>query len=169
MTEKQKLAADNIALAHIVANKFKNTGIEFEELKSLAYVGLVKAAKTFDPAKGYQFSTLAVKIMNNEILMFLRNNKKHSIPMMALDKEIVEDCTLKDIIPSIREDDRFAEVEWKLNFASNWKYLDKTEQKVLKARIDNPELTQMELSEMIGMSQSYISRVLLSAKKKIFN
>ena len=169
MTENQKMAADNIALAHTVAHRFQSTGIEFEELKSLAYLGLVKAANAFDSTKGCKFSTLATTVMNNEILYFLRGVRKHSKVTMSLDAETIvdEDCTLKDIIPDTRGGDSFTEMEWIYHLQNNLKSLNKTERKVLEAKISNQELTQAELGAMLGMSQSYLSRVLASVKKKI--
>lgn len=73
---RNRLIEGNISLAMYVRNKFSNTGADKEELLSTAFVGLVKAANTFDVDKGYKFSTYAAKCMETEILHYLRRTKK---------------------------------------------------------------------------------------------
>ena len=74
--EQQKLVEDNINLAYFVAHRFKNTNLEFDDVKATACLGLVKAAIAFQPDRGLVFNTLAVKVITNEILIQLRREKK---------------------------------------------------------------------------------------------
>ena len=73
--EQQKLVEENINLAYFVAHRFKNTNLEFDDVKAIACLGLVKAAIAFQPDRGLVFNTLAVKVITNEILMQLRREK----------------------------------------------------------------------------------------------
>lgn len=88
--EQQKLVEENINLAYFVAHRFKNTSLEFDDVKAIACLGLVKAAIAFQPDRGLVFNTLAVKVMTNEILMQLRRERKHSSVTASLDMETVK-------------------------------------------------------------------------------
>ncbi len=81
MTEAQQpLVTDNMRLVYYLANKLGETGFvknNFEDLISEGMVGLVKAAKAFDPSKGVKFATFASRCVTNEMLMYIRRNKKH--------------------------------------------------------------------------------------------
>lgn len=74
--KNEDLVLNNIKLAYSVAWNMKSTGIEIEDLQSLALLGLVKAAKDFDETRGCKFSSFAITIMRNEILQEVRRQKK---------------------------------------------------------------------------------------------
>lgn len=76
---RNRLIEGNIRLAMHVVNKFNNVNIDKEELLSTAFVGMVKAANTFDVDKGYKFSTYAIRCMEAEILNYLRRTKKTEV------------------------------------------------------------------------------------------
>lgn len=165
--DKKALAEKNIALAHFVAQRYKNVGVEYEEIVSCAYVGLVKAAIHFNPQKGYKFSSFAVKVMRNEILMFMRRENKTLT--LSLETPIIPDgrLTLKDTI--VDERNVLENTELMFDMEVNRAVLNEQENRLLNAKLRNPGMTQNELSEYLGVSQSYISRMLRMIKKKMMN
>ena len=99
--DTNKLIEDNMNIAYKLAwqyyNKF-NKRIEFEELQSISFLGLTKAAKTFNENLTYTFSTYAYKCIINEILLFYRKNKKHYA--ISISSEIINDIILEDTLSS---------------------------------------------------------------------
>lgn len=86
---RELLASNNLGLVRLMANKFLNTGYSFDDLYSNALFGLTKAINTYKPDKGAKFTTYASRIMSNDILMFVRSNKKHK-GILSLDMPIYE-------------------------------------------------------------------------------
>lgn len=76
--ERQKLVTDNLGFAHMIANRYRSMNLEFDDIVSVAYVGLVRAANAFDPDRGFKFTTFAAKVITNEILYYARRQKKTS-------------------------------------------------------------------------------------------
>lgn len=167
--EQQRLVEDNIALAHHVVWNFKSTGVDMEldDLRSLAYLGLVKAAIKFDKDRGCAFSTFAVQVMTNEIRLQLRSNRKHKYVTTSLDAEMVpgEDMVLADIIPDRK--DNFEELLFAVNMEQNQRSLNKLERCILRTVMQNPDIGQAEIGSKHGLSQSYISRILKGIKQKV--
>lgn len=91
-TEAKKLAENNMNLARFVARQFKNTGLSYEDLEGIAFLGLTKAAARFDETRAC-FSTYAVPAIRNEILMTLR---KRTVNEVSLDTPVAEGLTLAD-------------------------------------------------------------------------
>lgn len=165
--ERQELVEKNMPLAHFVANRYRSVSVDFDDIRQTAYLGLVKAVIHFDSDKGIRFSSFAVTVITNEIRIFLRNQRKHEFVTASLDAELMtgEDCTLNDIIPDTHND--YERVDTVYDLQKNIQLLSETELKVLQLKISNPEATQMDLEEILGLSQSYISRILKQVRKKV--
>ena len=165
--EQKKIVEDNISLAHFMAHRYKNVPMEFDDIRSLAYMGLVKAAIHFNPDKQIQFSTFAGRCMMNEILYELRNRKKHSKVTASLDAEIIpgEDITLGEIIPDKRNP--YESVLFQMDMKRNEALLDGTELRVLKVKMLDPDISQTDMGKELDISQSYISRVMESMREKM--
>lgn len=101
--QEEKLIIDNLALAGFTAKRYIRRGIEYDDLVSLCYMGLIKAARTYDQGKA-AFSSYASKCMENEILQEIRKNKRHMGHVTtSLDAGLADDATLADIIPDPRD------------------------------------------------------------------
>ena len=107
------MAERNVRLALSISNKFYNTGIEDEELFGIAQLSLVKAAQSFKPESGNQFSTYAIRVITNDILMAIRKNKSHPYPDISLNEVFVfEDgntCEIGELIACTKNS--FEEIE----------------------------------------------------------
>ena len=167
--EKEQLITENIKLAYYVAKRFLNSGIEYDDLVSVASLGLVKAAKKFNQEKGVQFNTFAMRVMTNEILMEMRSVRRReqcvSLSERVLGEE--EDVELLDMIPDI--EDKFAiveEVDW---LQRKMCRLNERERRVIKANLQYQGVAQDKKCVLLGISQSYYSRVVRSARSKILN
>ncbi len=168
MKAREKLITHNLRLvAHIV--KRYTYSLEADDLLSVGTIGLIKAIDTFDYNKNVQLSTYAARCINNEILMLIRANKKHknviSINSLTSSSDDDKDLELKDVLAS-DDEEIFMQVETNLMMQKikniiNSK-LTEREQMVIKLRygIDCPRaLTQKEVSQQLGISRSYISRI----------
>lgn len=167
--EKEQLITENIRLAYYVAKRFLNSGIEYDDLVQVASLGLVKAAKKFNSEKGVQFNTFAMRVMTNEILMEMRSVRRReqcvSLSERVLGEE--EDVELLDMIPDI--EDKFAiveEVDW---LQRKMCRLNERERRVLKANLQYQGVAQDKKCVLLGISQSYYSRIMRSARNKILN
>lgn len=165
---REKLITHNLRLvAHIV--KKYTYSLEADDLLSVGTIGLIKAIDTFDYGKKVQLSTYAARCINNEILMLIRSNKKHknvvSINSLTCNSEDDKDLELKDVLAS-DDEEIFMQVETNIVMQKIKKVistkLTEREQAVIRLRygIDCPKaLTQKEVSEELGISRSYISRI----------
>jgi RNA polymerase sporulation-specific sigma factor len=165
---RQSLIEHNLRLVVYIARKFENTGIGMEDLISIGAIGLIKAVNTFDAGKKIKLATYASRCIENEILMYLRRNNK-TRSEISFDEPLNIDWdgnelllsdilgTENDIIyKSIEE-----EIERKLLFAAMGK-LSTREKIIMETRFGlggQEEKTQKEVAEMLGISQSYISRL----------
>ena len=172
---KQILVERNLRLVVYIAKKFENTGIDLEDLISIGTIGLMKAINTFNTDKNIKLATYASRCIENEILMQLRRTTKIKTEV-SIDEPLNKDgdgneLLLSDIlgtdsdITSRRIED---EVDRKLLKLAIEK-LTKREKEIMRLRfgIDGfgKEKTQKEVADMMGISQSYISRL----EKKIMN
>ncbi len=165
---REKLITHNLRLVAHIVKKYTNS-LEADDLLSVGTIGLIKAIDTFDYGKKVQLSTYAARCINNEILMLIRSNKKHknviSINSLTSNNDDDKELELKDVLSS-DDDEIFSKVEnnlmmQKIKKIINEKLSDR-EQKVIKLRygIDcQRALTQKEVSEQLGISRSYISRI----------
>ncbi len=158
------LITDNIPFAYYMANTFKNSAVEIEDLHSVALIGLVKAAKQWDPKRGAKFTTYAGIVIKYEILQLLRKeNKRLSHIACSLQDETVEGLTLGDMIPDTKrfEDSSIS----KISLGEQLYRLSDTDKKVWRMRAR--EMTQREIGVRLGVSQVGVSRSLKRIRKKV--
>ncbi|MEW5954519.1 MAG: RNA polymerase sporulation sigma factor SigE [Bacillota bacterium] len=158
----------NLRLVVYIARKFENTGVGIEDLVSIGTIGLIKAVNTFDPSKKIKLATYASRCIENEILMYLRRNNKTKTEV-SFDEPLNIDWdgnelllsdvlgTENDIIHKYIEE----EVDRKLLYLALQK-LSGRERTIMELRFglnNGVEKTQKEVADMMGISQSYISRL----------
>ncbi|WP_025027691.1 RNA polymerase sporulation sigma factor SigE [Caldalkalibacillus mannanilyticus] len=171
----------NLRLVVYIARKFENTGIHIEDLVSIGTIGLIKAVNTFDPEKKIKLATYASRCIENEILMFLRRNNKIRSEV-SFDEPLNIDwdgneLLLSDVLGT--ENDTIGrgieeEVEKNLLHKALHK-LSEREKTIMELRfglVDGEEKTQKDVADMLGISQSYISRLekrIIKRLRKEFN
>lgn len=163
-----ELIERNLRLVVYIARKFENTGIGIEDLVSIGTIGLIKAVNTFDPLKKIKLATYASRCIENEILMYLRRNNKTKTEV-SFDEPLNIDWdgnelllsdvmgTENDIIYKYIEE----QVEKKLLYLALQR-LNGRERTIMELRFglnSKEEKTQKEVADMLGISQSYISRL----------
>lgn len=168
MEVKKTLIEHNLRLVVYIARKFENTKIGIEDLISIGTIGLIKAVNTFDPTKNIKLATYASRCIENEILMFLRRNNKIR-SQISFDEPLNTDSdgnelllsdilgTDKDVVYQALE----AGVEKDLLLYCVEK-LPEREKEIMKLRfglMGETEKTQKQVADMLGISQSYISRL----------
>lgn len=167
---KKILIERNLRLVVYIAKKFDNTGIGVEDLISIGTIGLIKAINTFNPEKNIKLATYASRCIENEILMYLRRNSKMRMEV-SIDEPLNVDwdgneLLLSDILGTdadIIYRDLENEVERKLLKKALSK-LSRREKTIIELRfgLNHPsgrEMTQKEVADLMGISQSYISRL----------
>ena len=164
------LIEHNLRLVVYIAKKFDNTGVGVEDLISIGTIGLIKAINTFNPVKNIKLATYASRCIENEILMYLRRNSKTKMEV-SIDEPLNVDWdgnelllsdilgTDEDVISRRLED----EAEISLLTKAIGKLSDR-EQTIVRLRFgigsrDSKEQTQKEVADLLGISQSYISRL----------
>ncbi|HZK86927.1 MAG TPA: RNA polymerase sporulation sigma factor SigE [Syntrophomonas sp.] len=165
---KATLIEHNLRLVVYIAKKFENTGINIEDLISIGTIGLIKAVNTFQPKKNIKLATYASRCIENEILMYLRRNLKNRAEV-SLDEPLNVDwdgneLLLSDILGT--EVDMIyktieGEVEKSLLQQAMHK-LNPREKTIIQLRFglnNGNEKTQKEVADILGISQSYISRL----------
>ena len=168
----------NLRLVVYIARRFENTGINIEDLISIGTIGLIKAVGTYQPAKSIKLATYASRCIENEILMYLRRNSKTKLEV-SIDEPLNVDwdgneLLLSDILGT-DEDIIYRDIETEVE-----KNLLKTAIEKLSAREKTivelrfglagegaPELTQKEVADLLGISQSYISRLEKKIMKRL--
>ena len=164
------LIEHNLRLVVYIAKKFDNTGVGVEDLISIGTIGLIKAVNSYDSGKNIKLATYASRCIENEILMYLRRNSKTRMEV-SIDEPLNVDwdgneLLLSDILGTDEDviyKDIEDEVEKKLlNKAIS--RLTERERQIVDLRFglsseDGTELTQKEVADMLGISQSYISRL----------
>lgn len=162
--EMELMVTENMALAGHIAKKFLSTGIDSDDLRSLAYKGLVKAAESFDAGKGYKFSSFSNRCMRNEILMFLRQNKKH-MPCVSYDA-ITEEGEAPYLEFFGEEDPELKQIDNIGWYDALTRNLSDREKKVVDLVIIHKK-SQTAICKDMGISQSYISRIRKTATQKM--
>jgi len=161
------LVERNLRLVAHIVKKFDNTGDDVDDLISIGTIGLIKAINTFDRSKQTRLATYAARCIENEILMHLRSTKKTRSEVM-LDDPIGSDkegneITLMDILAA--DDDVAETVEQTVEQEAMYRRmasLSRREKKVLELRyglIGGIRKTQREISKLLGISRSYVSRI----------
>ena len=175
---KAMLIEHNLRLVVYIAKKFDNTGVGVEDLISIGTIGLIKSINTFKPDKNIKLATYASRCIENEILMYLRRNNKtkHEV---SIDEPLNVDwdgneLLLSDILGTDEDviyRDIENEVERKLLMKAVNK-LSERERTIINLRFglnraDDEEMTQKEVATLLGISQSYISRLEKKIMKRL--
>ena len=171
---KDKLVEHNLRLVVYLAKKFENTGIDMEDLISVGTIGLIKATNSFKPDKQIKLATYASRCIENEILMYLRKLSKRRAEV-SLDEPLNVDgegneLLLADVIGT-DVDMVYTHVENQVErelLTEGISRLSKREQQIIEMRFGldgEEERTQKEVADLLGISQSYISRL----EKKIIS
>lgn len=167
---KKLLIEHNLRLVVYIAKKFDNTGIGVEDLISIGTIGLIKSIHTFNPNKNIKLATYASRCIENEILMYLRRNNKTKLEV-SIDEPLNVDwdgneLLLSDILGT-EEDTIYKDLENEaerkllvraINGLSNRERLI-VQMRYGLASQDGEEKTQKEVADLLGISQSYISRL----------
>ena len=167
---KNRLIEHNLRLVVYIAKKFDNTGVGVEDLISIGTIGLMKAINTFDAGKSIKLATYASRCIENEILMYLRKNSKQKMEV-SIDEPLNVDwdgneLLLSDILGT-EEDIIYKDLEHEVECTLLGKAIEKLsprEQTIIRLRYglqsdDGKEKTQKEVADLLGISQSYISRL----------
>ena len=167
---KALLIEHNLRLVVYIAKKFDNTGVGVEDLISIGTIGLIKAINTFNPVKKIKLATYASRCIENEILMYLRRNSKTKLEV-SIDEPLNVDwdgneLLLSDILGT-DEDVISRRLEDEVEITLLGKAINKLsprEQTIIRLRFglnnaDGKEKTQKEVADLLGISQSYISRL----------
>ena len=167
---KKQLIEHNLRLVVYLAKKFENTGVCVEDLISIGTIGLIKGINTFNPEKKIKLATYASRCIENEILMYLRRNNRVKLEV-SFDEPLNTDwdgneLLLSDILGT-DEDVIYKDLETEVEISLLKKAmlsLNKRERQIIELRfgvnrVENKELTQKEVADILGISQSYISRL----------
>lgn len=175
---KSRLIEHNLRLVVYIAKKFDNTSVGVEDLISIGTIGLIKAINTFNTGKNIKLATYASRCIENEILMYLRRNSKTKLEV-SIDEPLNVDwdgneLLLSDILGT-DEDVIYRDLEDEieknlLNTAVS--RLNPRERKIVELRFglnseDGEEMTQKEVADLLGISQSYISRLEKKIMKRL--
>ncbi|ABO66370.1 MULTISPECIES: RNA polymerase sporulation sigma factor SigE [Geobacillus] len=180
-TARSLLIERNLRLVVYIARKFENTGIHIEDLISIGTIGLIKAVNTFNPEKKIKLATYASRCIENEILMYLRRNNKVRAEV-SFDEPLNIDwdgneLLLSDVLGT--EDDVItkdleADVDRRL-LLNALRQLSDREKQIMELRFGlsgGEEKTQKDVADLLGISQSYISRLekrIIKRLRKEFN
>lgn len=167
---RELLISHNLRLVVYLAKKFENTGVCVEDLISIGTIGLIKGINTFNPDKKIKLATYASRCIENEILMYLRRNSRTKLEV-SFDEPLNMDwdgneLLLSDILGT-DEDIIYKDIETEAEITllkSAMKVLDDRERQIIELRFginsrENKELKQKEVADILGISQSYISRL----------
>ena len=173
---RNKLIEHNLRLVVFLAKKYESTGYDLEDLVSIGSIGLIKGIETYKPDKNIKLATYSSRCIANEILMYIRKNKKRKTEV-SLEDALNYDAEgnelhLEDILGT---DDNiiFDEFSFKLDkelLKQELKNLNVREKQIMTLRYglnETEEYTQKEVAEMLGISQSYISRIEKKIIKKL--
>ena len=165
---RSKLIEHNLRLVAFIAKRFENTGANIEELISIGTLGLIKAVSTYKYGKNVKLATYASRCIENEILMFIRKTSSQR-KEISIDEPLSVDWDGKELLlsdvlgsdtDSVAEDLESAEERRLLKQAVST--LDERERLIIELRYGlggREEMTQKEVADMLGISQSYISRL----------
>ena len=175
---KNILIERNLRLVAHIVKKYTNYQKDSEDLISIGTIGLIKAITTFRNDKGIKLATYAARCIENEILMYIRTNKKYNRDVylqdtVGIDKDGNE-VTLED---KIADEGMSIDEEVALNIQSKTLYekikkvLKGREKKIIELRyglVNGEELTQKDIAKMLGISRSYVSRIEKKALEKLY-
>ena len=172
------LVEHNLRLVVYIAKKFDNTGVGVEDLISIGTIGLIKAINTFNPGKNIKLATYASRCIENEILMYLRRSSRQKLEV-SIDEPLNVDwdgneLLLSDILGT-EEDEVYRGMEQEADRNSLFQALaclNERERLIINLRYgleseDGNEHTQKEVADLLGISQSYISRLEKKIMKRL--
>ncbi len=173
---KDKLIEHNLRLVVFLAKKYENTGVDLEDLVSIGSIGLIKGINTFSSDKNIKLATYASRCIDNEILMYLRKNKKLKAEV-SIDQSLSFDgdgneLHLEDIIGTDKDDvsKTIEDQDDKTLMIQEILSLKPRDREIMIMRyglLGQDEYTQKEVAEKLGISQSYISRIEKKVIKKL--
>ena len=175
---KNKLIEHNLRLVVFLSKKYENTGLDLEDLVSIGTIGLIKGINTYKLDKNIKLATYASRCIDNEILMFLRKNKKRKSEVsfednLSFDSEGNE-LHLEDILGT--ESDIVTKgIENETDKGLLYQEINKLnprDKQIMVLRYglyNNEEMTQKDVANMLGISQSYISRIEKKVIKRLKN
>lgn len=173
-TAKNELIEHNLRLVVYIAKKFENIGTDLEDLISVGAIGLIKAVQSFNVEKNIKLATYASRCIENEILMHVRKKTKQNLEV-SIDEPLNYDKDGNELLLSdvLESDDEGMAKELEKNSEKKilWEAIRKLnarEQRIMELRFGlsgEDENTQKEVADLMGISQSYISRI----EKKILN
>jgi len=175
---RSMLIEHNLRLVVYIAKKFDNTGVGVEDLISIGTIGLIKSINTFNPDKNIKLATYASRCIENEILMYLRRNNKTKLEV-SIDEPLNVDydgneLLLSDVLGT-EEDIIYRDIENEVEeqlLKEAIKKLSKRERTIVELRFglgtkNGEEMTQKEVADLLGISQSYISRLEKKIMKRL--
>lgn len=165
---REKLITHNLRLVVYISKKFESTGVGVEDLVSIGTIGLIKAVNTFNPEKNIKLATYASRCIENEILMYLRKTSQQRNEI-SIDEPLNIDwdgneLLLSDVIGTDADEvgARLESESERQSLIEAVERLDGRERFIMQMRfglLGDPEMTQKEVADIIGISQSYISRL----------
>src|SRR5690625_1181891 len=175
---RSTLIEHNLRLVVYIARKFENTGINIEDLVSIGSIGLIKAVNTFNTEKNIKLATYASRCIENEILMYLRKNNRIKSEV-SFDEPLNVDwdgneLLLSDVLGT-EVDIITKSLETKVNkqlLINALSTLNDREKRIMELRfglVNKEEKTQKDVADMLGISQSYISRLEKKIIKRLQN
>jgi RNA polymerase sporulation-specific sigma factor len=180
-TARSLLIERNLRLVVYIARKFENTGINIEDLISIGTIGLIKAVNTFNPEKKIKLATYASRCIENEILMYLRRNNKVRSEV-SFDEPLNIDWDGNELLLSdvLGTEDDVITKDLEANIDRNLLFraldqLSEREKQIMELRFGlsgGEEKTQKDVADLLGISQSYISRLekrIIKRLRKEFN
>lgn len=175
---RETLIVHNLRLVVYIAKKFETTGIGIEDLISIGTIGLIKAVNTFSIEKNIKLATYASRCIENEILMYLRKTNQQKFEV-SIDEPLNVDWDGNELLLSdvLGTDDDVVSVDIETEAEKRMlleavEKLDEREKLIMELRFglnNRPEKTQKEVADMIGISQSYISRLEKRIIKRLKN
>lgn len=178
LNAKNKLIEHNLRLVVFLSKKYENTNVDLEDLVSIGSIGLIKGINTYKGDKNIKLATYCSRCIDNEILMYLRKNKKRNLDIsldesLSYDKEGNE-LTLKDVLGTDSDvvEKGLEENDLKKIMREEIDKLNKRDKEIMTKRYGldgKDELTQKEVAIELGISQSYISRIEKKVIKDISN
>lgn len=175
---RNKLIEHNLRLVVFLAKKFDSTNFDLEDLVSIGSIGLIKGVKTYKLDKNIKLATYASRCIENEILMFLRKNKRRNSEISFEDSINFDgegnELHLEDILGTDPElvSKQYEDKVDKVVLLTEIQKLNNRDKDILKMRyglLGSKEYTQKEVADMLGISQSYISRIEKKTIKKLKN
>lgn len=172
------LVERNLRLVAHIVKKFDNTGEDIDDLISIGTIGLIKAINTFDRTQGTRLATYAARCIENEILMFLRTTRRTRSEVslyepIGVDKEGNEISLMEILGTSVDAVPEMIELRFEQQkLLEKMKKLGWRERRVLELRYglrDGIKKTQREISKMLGISRSYVSRIEKRALHQLYN